>query len=118
MDSNELKGRTKKFGIDVIKFVESLNLNKMSTKIIANQLLRAATSVGANYRAACRGRSRADFVSKITVIEEESDESSFWLEMLHELNVGSKDWLNKLIKEANELTAIFTASGKTAKHSK
>ena len=77
MDSNILKNRTKSFGISVIKFVESLNLNRMSTKIIANQLVRAATSVGANYRAACRVRSRADFVSKITVIEEEADESSF-----------------------------------------
>jgi four helix bundle protein len=95
MDANLLKNRTKPFGISVIKFVESLNINRITTKVIANQLIRAATSVGSNYRAACRARSRADFISKMTIIEEESDECSYWLEMLHELNVGSKDPLNQ-----------------------
>ncbi len=78
----------------------------------------AATSVGANYRAACRSRSRADFISKITIVEEEADECEFWLGMLKELKMGSEEKLNSLLKEASELTAIFTASGKTVKNRK
>jgi len=77
--------------------------------------MRAASSVGANYRAACRARSKADFISKITIVEEETDECQYWLELLQELGNHKPASLEILLKEAKELTAIFTASGKTAK---
>ena len=83
--------------------------------VLGKQLLRSATSVGANYRAACRASSKADFVSKIAVVEEEADESLYWLELLDESGLAKKADLLPLLKEADELTAIFTAAAKTAK---
>jgi four helix bundle protein len=118
MDSSELKQRTKKFAISIINFLDTLNERKLSSRVIAKQLMRAATSVGANYRAACKGRSKADFISKITIVEEEADECVYWLELLYELEKENKIIINDFIKEAKELTAIFTASGKTAKLNK
>ena len=91
---------------------------KTSAEVVGKQLLRSATSVAANYRAACRARSQADFISKITVVEEEADESMLWLELLIESGIMKKELLEDLLKEANELTAIFTATGKTAKINK
>ena len=91
--------------------------NNPAAKVIGNQLTHAATSVGANYRSACRGRSKADFISKITIVEEEADESCYWLELLFESNLINQDTFNKLHNEGNELTAIFTSSGKTSKQS-
>ncbi len=85
MDKNELLNRTKKFALEVINLVNSLQYTP-SNKKIGNQLLDSGTSVGANYRAACRGKSKADFVYKIKVVEEEADESLFWLELLKETN--------------------------------
>ena len=79
------------------------------------QIIRSGTSVASNYRAACRARSNADFISKITVVEEECDETLFWLELIDESGLIAKEKLIFLIKEADELTAIFTASGKTAR---
>ncbi|MFI5170842.1 MAG: four helix bundle protein [Chitinophagales bacterium] len=114
MTSEQLKLRTRKFAIDVIKLVEYIP-KSTSTNIIANQLLRSATSVGANYRAACRVRSTADFISKITIVEEEADESQYWIELLMEINFGIKSKAEPLLNEAAQLTAIFTSSGKTAK---
>ncbi len=114
MDANELKQRTKKFGLDVIKLVESLP-STQTGRVIGNQLLRSALSVGANYRAACRGRSKADFISKIGITIEEADETQHWMEMLAEAEMVSKDKLKPLISEANELFAIMTASAKTAR---
>ncbi len=84
-------------------------------QVLGKQLLRAATSVGANYRAACRARSRADFVSKITIVEEEADECIYWLELLSDSGRLNSRVGVELLQEAHELTAIFTASGKTAK---
>jgi len=78
-------------------------------------MLRSGTSVGANYRAACRARSQADFISKITIVEEEADETSYWIELLIESGIMKKQLLESLLKESNELTAIFTSSGRTAK---
>jgi len=78
-------------------------------------MIRSCTSVAANYRSACRARSNADFISKITVVEEECDETLFWLEFISEAGLTDYEKLEQLIAEANELTAIFTASGKTAK---
>ena len=114
MNAEELKTRTKKFGIDVIRLVEDLPASKTGN-VIGNQLLRAGTSVGANYRAACRGRSTRDFVSKIGIVIEEADESLYWMEVLLELGIVPKELLLPLMKEANELIAIFTASSKTAR---
>lgn len=117
MNSEELKKRTKYFALSVMKLVDSLPRGK-SVDVVGKQLLRSATSVGANYRAACRARSRADFVSKITIVEEEADESVYWLELLSSVIAHDHVEIAPLIKEANELTAIFTASGKTAKTSR
>src|SRR3990172_3150170 len=113
MDSEELKKRTKLFALAVIRFVESLPRGK-TADVMGGQLLRAGTSVAANYRSACRARSRRDFVSKITIVEEEADESSFWLEMFLEAGIVDRTTISWLLSEAKELTAIFTASGRTA----
>jgi four helix bundle protein len=114
MTSEELKNRTKRFALDVIRLGDKLP-QKKATEVIFGQLVRSATSVGANYRSACRARSQADFISKITIVEEEADESSYWIELLDESGLMNKEHLSNLLTEANELTAIFTASGRTAK---
>lgn len=111
MDKVELKARTKKFAIDVIKFVEKLPSNR-SINVLTNQLLRNSSSVGSNYRSACKGKSTADFINKIIIVEEEADESLFWLELIEESGLSSSQELMALKKEADELTAIFTAIGK------
>src|SRR5262245_48249471 len=109
MRDSDLKRRTKRFALDVIKFVESLPKDE-TCRVIGRQLLRAGTSVGANYRAACRARSNADFISKMGIVEEEADESSYWVELLFEDGkiVGSK--AAPLLREANELVAISVSS--------
>ena len=115
MDKIELKNRTKKFGVDTIKFVDGLS-NSRSNNHIAGQLIRSATSIGANYRAALRGKSNPDFLNKIKIVEEEADECIYWLEVLEETNATlNTAELNRLKKESNELTAIFTAIIKTLK---
>ena len=114
MDKEDLKKRTKKFALDIIKLIEDFPKTKTGD-VIGRQLLRSATSVGANYRAACRARSQADFISKLGIVEEEADESLFWLELTLESGLISEDKTAALISEADELTAIFTASRKTAK---
>jgi four helix bundle protein len=86
--------------------------------VLGKQILRSATSVAANYRAACRARSKADFISKIAIVEEEADESLFWLELIAESGLMNTERLKDLTKEADELTAIFTATGKTAKQNR
>ena len=116
MDAEELKNRTKQFSLRVIRLVESLP-NTRTSNMIGNQLLRSGTSVGANYRAACRGRSRPDFVSKVGIAIEEADESLYWMEMLIESGGLPEDHLTALMQEANELIAIFTASVKTVRSS-
>ena len=117
MTKEELKNRTKQFALMIIKLVDDLP-NTKSGNTIGNQIIRAGTSVAANYRSACRSRSNADFISRITIVEEESDESLFWLELIQESNLLKQERLFSLMKEANELTAIFTASGKTARNTK
>ncbi len=114
MNENELKARTKKFGLRVIRLVESLP-STQTARTIGNQLLRSGMSVGANYRAACRGRSKADFVAKAGISLEEADECLYWMEMLQEAGIIPADKLKDLMKEADELVAIFTASIKTAR---
>jgi len=117
MYNTDLKDRTKKFALRIIKLVDSLP-NTKTSGAIGNQLLRLATSVGANYRAACRARSRADFISKVTIVEEEADESQYWREILEESGLMPHVKISELLKESAELTAIFTSSGKTAKQNK
>src|ERR1700760_228769 len=108
MDKVELKRRTQRFAIDVIKFVETLQ-NSRSLNILVNQLLRCSSSVGANYRSACKGKSTADFINKIVIVEEEADESIYWFELMEESGLISATTIAPLKKEATELTAIFTA---------
>ncbi len=115
MTSQELKDKCKKFALRIFKLTDSLP-NSKAANVIANQILRSSTSVGANYRAACRARSKADFISKITIVEEEADETLFWLELIHESGMIKYERLKSLMKDADELVAIFTSSGKTAKY--
>ncbi|HVV55577.1 MAG TPA: four helix bundle protein [Mucilaginibacter sp.] len=111
---NDLKARTKSFALNIIKLVKTLADDRIG-RVLGNQILRSGTSVGANYRSACKARSKADFISKITVVEEEADETSFWLELIMESETLNNDLTKTLHRESNELTAIFTSSGKTAK---
>ena len=113
-ESNELRKRTKSFAIEVIRFVENLPNGKM-VDVFARQLLRCGTSVGANYRAACRAKSKPDFISKMGIVEEEADEAIYWLELLVESNVVSKNSVAKLLKEADEIVAMVVSSIKTAR---
>lgn len=114
MTKEELKNRTKKFAIDSILYVNSLSKSK-ANDVIAFQLIKSATSVGANYRAACRGRSTAEFISKMNIVLEEADESCYWYELLEELKKENTGETKRLLREANELTAIFTATLLTTK---
>jgi len=117
MDEKELKIRTRNFAINILNFVDKLP-NRRSANIIGNQLGRSGPSVAANYRAACRGRSHAEFTAKIGIVEEEADESVFWLDILSDTNNATREEVEPLLTEARELTAIFTASSKTAKQNK
>jgi four helix bundle protein len=111
---DEMKRRTKQFALRVIRLVESLPKGR-TAEVIGRQLLRAGTSVGANYRAACRAKSTADFISKMGTVEEEADESLYWMELLVEAGIVQSDKLDALMKEADELVAITVASINTAK---
>jgi len=114
MDNKELLDRTKKFGLEIIRLVESFP-KKKATDVIGRQILRSATSIGANYRSARRARSRADFISKLSIALEEADESMYWLELALESGLANAESVESLTKEANEFTAIFASSIKTAK---
>ncbi len=109
-----LKERTKQFALRVIRVIRSLPAG-LESKIIGGQLLRSALSVAANYRAVCRARSRAEFLSKLAIVIEEADESAFWLAMLVDAGLVSQGKLKELRFEANQLVAIFNASRTTAK---
>jgi four helix bundle protein len=111
---NDLKPRTKKFALDVILFSRKLPRGD-EFMVIKRQLIRSATSVAANYRATQRAKSKADFINKMGTVEEEADESLFWLECLTELATAEHAELKRLLKEANELTAIFVVSRKRAR---
>ena len=115
MTKEELKTRTKAFTIMVFKFLKTLSSGR-DVDTVAHQLMRASSSVGANYRAVCRGKSPADFLNKLKVVDEEADECLFWMEMIDELEWKcDKNELQYLMKEANELVSIFSASIKTLK---
>jgi len=113
MTTAELKARTKEFALRVIRLVDPLP-NTVKGRAIANQIMRSATSIAANYRAACRARSRAEFIAKIGVVEEEADETAFWLELIVDSNIRGKTQIEALLKEASELVAIMAASRKSA----
>src|SRR5450432_3870328 len=124
MENNEriefaeiFKKRTKKFVVDNIKFFRTLPKTE-EAKIIGRQLLRSSSSVGANYRAACRARSQAEFHSKLSIVVEEADESCFWMEILVEAEVVQQSELNSLLDEANQILKIVATSRKTVSKNK
>jgi four helix bundle protein len=114
MKHQNLQDRTRTFALSVIKFTEQLQRDDTS-KTLGRQLLRSGTSVGANYRAACRSKSKADFISKMSTVLEEADESAFWIELLLDAKKAPVEIADPLLKEANELIAIAAASINTAK---
>ena len=113
MTEQEMLTRTKHFALRVLKLVDALPRSR-SGNVIANQLARSGTSVAANYRAACRGRSKAEFVSKLGHVEEEADESAFWIELVIERGMLSNKRVLPLHDEAQQLTAIAASSRITA----
>ncbi len=117
MDQDELKKRTKQFALRVLKLTAALS-KTAEARVIQNQLARAGTSVAANYRASCRARSRAEFIAKMGTVIEESDECCFWIELIIEGGILPSSKVDALLKESNELTAIMTASRKTAQSKK
>ena len=114
MNQDELKRRTKQFALRVMNLVDALSCTTTG-RAIGGQLVRAGTSVGANYRAACRGRSKAEFAAKLGTVAEEADESCFWLELIIEGCLINESLVKPLLDEADELTAIFTAAAKTSR---
>ncbi|MFH1562895.1 MAG: four helix bundle protein [Nitrospirota bacterium] len=114
MNEEEMKQRTRKFALRIIRFVESLPRGR-TADVIGKQLLRSGTSVGANYRAVCRAKSNADFISKMSIVEEEADESLYWIELLVESGMVEINKVKSLMEEASELVAIVVTSIKTAK---
>ena len=113
-DSEAMKVRTKNFALRVLILYRSLPRTQ-EARILGTQPLRSSTSIGANYRAACRGRSRAEFVAKLGVVLEEADETVFWLELFQEGKIFPAEKLQDLVREANELVAIFVTSVRAAK---
>lgn len=116
-DARDLKLRTKRFALDVIRFVESLPSDE-TCRVLGRQLLRSGSSVGANYRSARRAKSPADFISKMGTVEEEADESGYWLELLMESGKVKPAQVEPRIRESNELLAIAVASINTARQTK
>ncbi len=114
MTPREMQARTKAFALRVMKLIDTL-LRSTAGQVISRQLLRSATSVGANHRAVCRAQSHAEFAAKLSVVVEEADESLYWLELLHESKLTKPERLLDLLKEANEIVAISVAARKTAK---
>jgi four helix bundle protein len=114
MKREELEKRTKLFAIKIIQFVATLPRNRVGD-VVTYQLVKAGTSVGANYREAGRAESRNDFIHKVAIVEKESSESRYWLEISYEVKLGNQELLKWLLPESEELLRIFTSSGKTAK---
>jgi len=113
VDKQQLQRRTKQFALRIFKLVDALPRTSAG-RAIANQFVRSATSVGANYRAACRTRSRAEFAAKLGTVLEEADESLYWLELIRDGELMPDSKISLLLKEANELTAILAAGRKSA----
>lgn len=114
MDKQELEMRTKRFALQVIRFVSNLPKSK-AADVLSYQVLKSATSIGANYREANRSESKADFIHKVALVEKEAAETQYWLELMEQAGIGENDTCKYLLQEASELLAIFTAIGKTTK---
>ena len=109
MNEPQMKDRTKKFALRILKMADALPTSR-SGNAIANQIVRSSTSVAANYGALCRSKSRADFISKTSIVEEEADESSFWLELIVDAELMTPARVKPLLQEASEITAMTVAS--------
>ena len=117
MDLKEqIKDRTKKIGLDVIKMVGDMPAGNIALRAVSAQIVRCATSIGANYRAACRAKSDADFLNKLKIVEEETDETLYWLEILDDGNFVDSKSLDEMKKETNEILSIIVASIRTVKN--
>jgi four helix bundle protein len=114
MNKEELKGRTRQFALQVFKIVGALPRGR-AAEVFGRQLLRSSSSVGANYRSACRAKSTADFISKMGIVEEEADESIYWMELLVEGGILPEDEVAPLMREAGEILAITVSSIRTAR---
>lgn len=114
MDREQLKTRTKKFAIEVIQFTEKIPRTRAG-RVIEDQFLRSGTSVGSNYRAVCKAKSRKDFINKLNIVAEESDETQFWLELLMESGMMKNEEVAEIYDESRQITAMITASIRTAK---
>jgi four helix bundle protein len=114
MTSEEMKTRTKQFALRAIRLVESLPNTKTAT-VIGKQLLRSGTSVGANYRAACRAKSTADFINKLAIVEEEADESMYWIDLLVQANQIKQNLVEQLLDENDQILSIIVSAIKTSK---
>jgi four helix bundle protein len=113
MDKEKFKARTKAFALRVIRLVEALPKNQTTAQVIGKQLLRSGTSVGANYRAACRAKSTAELITKLNIALEEADESLYWMELIVEAELIAPNKLDSLMQESNEIVAMLVASLKT-----
>ena len=114
MNKIELEKRTKEFSLILILFLQSLPKNYLG-EALGRQLLKSGTSIGANYREANRAESKADFIHKLAIVEKEASETLYWLELLLEAGIGANQEAIRLMQEAKELLAIFTAAGRTSK---
>ena len=117
MNEAQMKSRTKEFAKEIIKLCRKLPDNREG-RLIGNQIFRSGTSIAANYRAACRAKSIADFISKLAIVEEEADETLFWLEIIEEMGILKKHLFNSLMKENDEIIAMIVSSIKTARKKK
>ena len=110
-----IKKRTKQIGIEIILLINQFP-NSIATRAISNQITRSATSIGANYRAACRAKSTADFINKLKIVEEETDETIYWLEIVEESNLFTSPKISELKVEMNEILSIVVSSIKTLRN--
>lgn len=117
MDEVKMKKRAKEFAKRIIKLCRALPDNREG-RLIGNQIFRSGTSVGANYRSACRAKSTRDFIAKLSIVEEEADETLFWLELISEMEILDGNLLEPLMKENNEIISIIVSSIKTTRKNK
>jgi len=117
MNEMQLKKRTKEFAKNIIRLCRNLPTNREG-RLIGGQMFRSGTSVAANYRAACRGRSKAEFVSKLAIVEEEADETMFWLELIKEMSISKDPLVDDLLKESDEIVAMIVSSIKTTNNNR
>ena len=115
MDEKTFKARTKKLAVAIIKQIDKLPKSR-AADVVANQIIRSGTSIGANYRAACRAKSTADMINKMKIVEEESDATMYWLEILADADLAPKEQIRELYKETNEILAMTIASVKTLRN--